>query len=102
MKHKDQQLLEEAYKKTYFIEEGSLEDFNDNKVQEETESKLKQQYLTAAKEYNKVDSSMNSTQFGDICAMILGELWGNEPSKHNPSTTGEDFEKESRAVEAGF
>ena len=99
MKSRDQILLEEAYNKTRLIKEGSLEDFNDSKIDREKEHDLKEKYKKAFNKYSSPDSEMTSQQFGDICALILGELWGNDlVSKHSPSTTGEDFEMEDRAA----
>lgn len=99
MKSRDQILLEKAYNKTRLITEGSLEEFNDGKIDQEKEHDLKEKYKKAFNNYNSADSEMTSQQFGDICALILGELWGKDlVSKHNPSTTGEDFEMEDRAA----
>ena len=109
MKSKDQTLLEEAYK-TIVVkeneEESSLDKWHDKKVKEEenisSEEDLKNQYFQAFK--NLENDKVNTQQFGDICAKILGELWGNElPSpKLNPSVTGEDFEREDRGARSDY
>lgn len=106
MKSKDQLLLEEAYRTVMFKENddvSSLDQWNDEKVKEEenisTEAELKRQYVEAFKK--REGDEMTSDQFGDICSLILGQLWGNEImlSKRDNSTTGEDFELEDRRAQ---
>ena len=112
MKSKDQLLLEKAYHTVLFkenkeenkeVESSSLDQWNDEKIKKEktfsNEAELKRQYIDAFKK--RESDEINSQQFGDICCLILGQLWNNEISLSNQDnfTTGEDFELENRRAQ---
>lgn len=97
MKSKDQQLLEEAYTKTRFLKEESVEDFNSRKMKEDRLDRQDQHAIDQAetevapelsssgidpeteeiywRAFEKLKTGEISThQWGDICAKILADL----------------------------